>query len=66
MGIKNTIIAITVICQMWGAAAVSDPKADWQLATNKQFDHPDNMMFDRTKVETSKGEAETATDDECD
>lgn len=32
MNIKNTITAITVICQMWATAAVSDPEADWQLA----------------------------------
>lgn len=31
MNIKNTSIAITVICQMWGAAAVADEAGNWQL-----------------------------------
>lgn len=32
MNIKNTAIIFTVICQLWGGAAVSDPEGDWQLA----------------------------------
>lgn len=31
MKTRNTIIAISVICQMWATAALSDPDGDWQL-----------------------------------
>jgi len=31
MNIKSTSVAITIICQMWGAAAVADEAGNWQL-----------------------------------
>ena len=31
MKIKNTSIAITIICLMWGTAGLADPQGDWQL-----------------------------------
>ena len=31
MKIKHTTLAITMICQVWGTAALADPDTDWQL-----------------------------------